>query len=130
MSIEYEWCVETVASSDDEIEDSNHPPSFEECMDDILRNPPDAGEYYQLVLVRDKIDPFDGVIDRDWAYLSDESGEAISFTGDLVSGGLPALVSVVKSARIPQYPNRAAPKRFHEEVRRWVAKHDKKGGAE
>jgi len=61
MSVRYEWDRETVSPSGDVL-DHDHRDRLSEYIQPIAAD-------QRLVLVRDVIDEFDGVVDRGWAYV-------------------------------------------------------------
>ncbi|MFZ9064186.1 MAG: hypothetical protein ACO22U_11180 [bacterium] len=97
--ISYEWDNEFVDRHGD-IEDHHHGDTLE-----YLEPPqtiPDANGYTrELVLVRDVWNDWDGVVDRQWAYVED--------------GVLPT--EFTYGAKVP--------KRFHVEYNRWIKKQAK-----
>ena len=85
----YEWDIETIAPWGD-ILDHNH--------EDRLCDLPPLEEGQRLVLVRDRFCDFDGLIDRQWAYV--EEGKLPERFDD----------GQVELAKVPQ--------RFHKELAR------------
>ena len=71
--VRYEWDLETVDSKHGDVLDHNHADKLKELL--FLKNkkpsdfnPNDKGMHYDLVLVRDEGDEFDGITNRSWAY--------------------------------------------------------------
>jgi len=63
----YEWDIETVTDEDGDVMDHHHGNKLKELL--FYKNTkPEDGFHYELVLVRDVWDEFDGVTNRTWAY--------------------------------------------------------------
>ncbi len=104
MAVRYEWCVETIDNEHGDVLALDHAESLRDALQGALRCPPEEGEHYVLVLVREVWDEFDGFrVDRGWAYVGGEERRL----PEEFSGGL-------DEARVP--------KRFHQEYAREIAR--------
>ena len=106
----YEWDLETAATVDSDtayagdVLDHDHSDTFPG-----FNQPEESGERVVTVLVRDVFDDCDGLIDRSWAYLSDD-------------GKLPERFHQMDyNERVGSFQRlcEKVPQRFHKEVERY-----------
>jgi len=74
MKTYYEWDIETVDSESFDVLDHHHGDKLKE-LEHFKTQKPDAGEHYELVLVRDTGDEYEGITSRGHWYPMEE-GEA------------------------------------------------------
>jgi len=104
MSVYFEWDCEEVADGeseqyeDEEPIDHYHASAYAEVLDQSLEAPP-TGSKYRIVLVRDRLDKYDSLVCRSWAYLED--GKLPEYFTDAYN---------IQTAKVPE--------KFHNEIKR------------
>ncbi len=104
MPVFYEWDCEEVADGesehycDEDVIDHYHAETFQEVAGQAASKPP-VGSKYRIVLVRDRLDKYDSLVCRSWAYL--DGDKLPEYFEDAYN---------IQTAKVPQ--------KFHNEVAR------------
>jgi hypothetical protein len=78
--VSYEWRIEEVDIDSEDIADGYSFNTADEAVADFRQRPPD-GRRFELVLVRNRGNDAEGLVDRQWAYVGDDGQLPKEFGG-------------------------------------------------